>query len=121
MPRGVRKNKEIELTGVRAKIRDAEKALQTGSRESVPVSDADLERVADLIGSLGLTKTQILQKAVRIGLDAISYDGGAGNVALPFVDGKPMVVLPNNFEVGELVEIVESAPTEPQAQEVLDF
>lgn len=72
MPRG--KRKPVEDASIRARIRQAEKTINTGVRETVHVSDEQLEVVLRLIEKHGMTKAQVLRKAVRLGIEVLSQD-----------------------------------------------
>jgi hypothetical protein len=56
---------------VHERIAAAEKALLQGATERVIVSDSDLEKIASLISDTGSTKSQLLKKAVRLGLSVM--------------------------------------------------
>lgn len=72
MPRG--KRKQAEQNSVHDRIRQAERTIATGIRETVHVSEDQLETVLKLIEKHGLTKAQVLRKAVRLGLEVLEQD-----------------------------------------------
>jgi hypothetical protein len=81
MPKGIRKAKPVAASPtIHDRIRDAEKALTGGSRETVLVSEESLELVVRLIEALGSRKSDILRRAISLGLqvlEANSFPDGA--------------------------------------------
>jgi hypothetical protein len=72
MPKGIRKARPVaDSPTIHDRIRDAEKALTGGSRETVLVSEESLELVVRLIEALGSRKSDILRRAVSLGLQVL--------------------------------------------------
>jgi hypothetical protein len=97
MPRGIRKAKPAGVSpavpSIQDRIRDAERQVAAGLKESVVVDQATLERVLLVVVETGQTKAQILKKAVVLGLDVLTFK-------------------PDQFETQKPMRITE-APSDP--------
>lgn len=88
MPKGIRKPKTqgsvLNQPSIQDRIRDAERQVAAGLKESVVVDPGTLERVLLLVISTGQTKAQILKKAVVLGLDVLTFKPDAEKKPNPF-------------------------------------